>query len=140
MENAGSTVVSLVPLLNVRDVARSVEFYTSVLGFSVLSKWESEGRLAWARIGTSAGVELMINASDVATKEEAAAARRSAHGSFSDVVLYFEVPDVNVLHARLRGLGVSVNIPFDTQYGTREMHARDFDGYEIAFTSPLEAA
>lgn len=131
-------VVSLVPLLNVRDVPRSVEFYTNILGFTVLSRSETDGRLTWARLG-SGSVELMLNASESTSADEAGPARRAAAGSFSDVVLYFEVSDVNALHARLKGFGVTASIPFDTQNG-REMRVRDFDGYEIAFTSPLEAA
>lgn len=138
MENAGMAVVSLVPLLNVRDVARSLEFYTNILGFTVLSRAETDGRLTWARIGSGA-VELMLNASDATAADEARPAQRVGNTSFSDVVLYFEVADVNALHARLKGFGVSASIPFDTQNG-REMRARDYDGYEIAFTSPLEAA
>jgi uncharacterized glyoxalase superfamily protein PhnB len=132
-------VVSLVPLLNVQDVARSLEFYTSVLGFTVLSKLETDGRLTWARVGSGA-VELMLNTSEVAGTEKNASSRRVDAGTFSDVVLYFEVPDVDALHAKLKLQGVLVSPPFDTHYGAREMHARDFDGYQLAFTSPLEAA
>lgn len=138
MEKPGVTVVSLMPLLNVRDVSRSLEFYTSVLGFSVLSKWESDGRIAWARIG-SGQVELMLNESESARKRSVFEPRQGSE-FFSELVLYFEVHDVDALHARLKSLDLSVTPPFDTHYGVREMHARDQDGYQLAFTSSLTAA
>lgn len=139
MGKLDASVVSLVPLLNVRDVERSLEFYKGVFGFSVLSKWESDGRLAWVRIG-SERVELMLNRSEVAANDEEASIRRKKSGAFSDVVLYFEVPDVDALHAKLKNMGILATPPFDNQSGTREMHARDPDGYQLSFTSPLQAA
>jgi hypothetical protein len=36
----------------------------------------------------------------------------------------------------LKARGFSVTEPRKTEYGLREFHARDLDGYELAFVSP----
>lgn len=38
----------IVPLLNVENVARSIEFYTTRLGFSVDNSWTPKDELAWS--------------------------------------------------------------------------------------------
>ncbi|HEX2560656.1 VOC family protein [Phenylobacterium sp.] len=48
------------PLLNVQDVARSLAFWRDLLGFEVVSTFDWEGRLAWARL-KHGEVQLMLN-------------------------------------------------------------------------------
>ena len=56
--NAGN-VTSVVPFLNVPDVARSVDFYLNGLGFTMTRKWIDDGRLRWCWLEKGAAA-LMI--------------------------------------------------------------------------------
>jgi glyoxylase I family protein len=129
-------IEALTPLLNVRDVEVSMNFYTQTLGFEVMNEWTVEDRVRWVRL-RNGGVELMLNVSDTSSDDDMARSRRSGSASFTDSVLYFTVPDADALHATLRARGFSVSAPFDTEYGMREFHVRDLDGYELAFVSKL---
>jgi uncharacterized glyoxalase superfamily protein PhnB len=127
-------IESLTPLLNVRDVEVAMNFYTHTLGFEVVGEWTLEDRVRWVRL-KNGSVELMLNSSETSSDDEIARSRRSGSTSFSDAVLYFSVPDANALHATLKSRGFNVSDPFDTEYSLREFHARDLDGYELAFVS-----
>jgi uncharacterized glyoxalase superfamily protein PhnB len=127
-------IEALTPLLNVRDVEVSMNFYTHTLGFEVVGEWTLEERVRWVRL-KNGDVQLMLNSSQSSSDDEMARSRRSGSASFSDSVLYFTVSDVNALYAELKSRGFSVTDPFVTEYGMREFHARDLDGYELAFVS-----
>lgn len=129
-------IEALTPLLNVRDVEVSMNFYTHTLGFEVVGEWTLEERVRWVRL-KNGSVELMLNSSDESSDDDIARSRRSGSASFTDSVLYFTVPDVDALHATLKARGFSVTDPFKTEYAMREFHCRDLDGYELAFVSPV---
>jgi uncharacterized glyoxalase superfamily protein PhnB len=139
MQDQKQTIRALTPLLNVRDVSRSIAFYSDALGFDTVAKWEPDGRLGWARL-KAGSVELMLNTSELSAEDEQGTEQRSGRSSFSDGVLYFDVPDADALHVRLLELGFKPSEPFDAEYGLREFHMRDYDGYELAFTSPLRSS
>jgi uncharacterized glyoxalase superfamily protein PhnB len=129
-------IEALTPLLNVRDVEVSMNFYTHTLGFEVVNEWTVEERVRWVRL-RNGGVELMLNSSETSSDDEMARSRRNGSSSFSDSVLYLNVADAKALHATLKARGFSVNEPFETDHGLREFHVRDLDGYELAFVSKL---
>jgi uncharacterized glyoxalase superfamily protein PhnB len=129
-------IQAITPLLNVRDVEASLAFYRDALGFEVLHSWAPADRVRWMRL-KNGSVELMLNTSHNALADELAGQRRFASPSFTEVVLYLQVPDVDDLFRSLEEQGFTVSEPFDADYGMREFHARDLDGYELAFTSPL---
>jgi catechol 2,3-dioxygenase-like lactoylglutathione lyase family enzyme len=121
----------ITPLLNVEDVQRSLDFYTSALGFELGNRWESEGKLMWARI-KAGPVELMLNGRGAGED-----ARRRARPGHHDVVLYIGVDDVVPLHARLLADGLAPGEIHDEEYGLRQFSLRDPDGYELALTSRM---
>jgi uncharacterized glyoxalase superfamily protein PhnB len=131
-------VTSLVPLLNVRDVSRSIEFYQQALGFECKSRFEHEGRTVWASLA-SGDIEIMLNVTGSVDQYEAVHESRSTRGNFSDCVLYLRVDDADALYDRFQREGFTTSEIFDTEYGLREFHMRDFDGYELSITSPLPA-
>ncbi len=116
-------VDGIVSLLNVVDVASSIAFYRDALGLALEKKFESEGRIRWARVSCD-GVALMLN-----EHGEERAARTARHGH-RDVVLY-------ALHAHLLAKGFAPGELNDEAYGLRQFQLRDPDGYEMAITSPL---
>lgn len=119
-----------VPLLNVLDGKRSLEFYCSGLGFEVVAEATDDDGMHWAAVRNGTD-RIMIN-----QRQEAASDERNTGGSFRGVVLYFEVESVHDLHRELQARGISVSKPEAMPYGVDECYVRDPDGYELAFTSP----
>ena len=117
----------MTPLLNVKDVSKSIQFYQDCLGFEVVQTWENEGKIGWASLEKS-GIKLMLNGSHVISPSDRK--NRQAH---TDAVFYFYVDDVDSLHNKLNELGVEVGDIEDEFYGVRDFYLRDPDGYELGF-------
>lgn len=125
------TVSTLMPLLNVEDVPRSLTFYREALGFEVIQEAEIDGVTIWACIG-SGEAKLMLNQPDSADS-----GARAARPSYSDVVLYLTVEDAHERHGALAARGLAIG-PVERQaYGVDEFLLRDPDGYELAICSPI---
>lgn len=127
-------VRGLAPLLQVYDMATSVQFYRDLLGFEVMatSPKLGEDRFHWAllRLGDA---ELMLNTAYEFDHERplpADPARTFAHG---DTGLFFACPDVDAVYEELREKGLSVSQPVVTRYGMKQLSLRDPDGYGICF-------
>ena len=118
----------MIPLLNVEDAARSVDFYRNVLGFEVASQMQSDETLRWARIQAGA-VSLMINQPDRADSSE----RRASQKWYSDTLLSFNVDDARAARSEFAAEGLNVDEPKHEPYGW-EFHLRDPDGYALGFT------
>lgn len=125
-----SRPTELVPLLNVADVQRSIEFYEE-LGFEVEQKVDGEGSLVWANMRHAGGSGLMLNAKDIISEEE-----RAKRAHYSDVIFYLVFPSAHEMHGRLKSRGVDVTEVEKPPYGGEEFYLRDPDGYEIAIASP----
>jgi uncharacterized glyoxalase superfamily protein PhnB len=123
---------ALTPLLNVADAGKSAQFYCEYLGFEVDDRFESEGKLIWARLSRGP-VEMMINASS----ERAARATRDGATTYDDIVLYFSVEDARTLHRELLARGCAPGAVERQDYGLDEFTMRDPDGYELGFGSPV---
>jgi uncharacterized glyoxalase superfamily protein PhnB len=120
-------------LLNVRDMRASLDFYREVLEFSVIADFEIDGEVVWARLKHD-DVELMLNASPGVSGRPLRQAK-----SYDDVLLYFNVDDVDGLHQLLTDAGADPGSVADESYGMREFTIRDPDGYELGFGSSTEA-
>lgn len=107
--------------LNVRDVARSVEFYTKVMGMTV--EWEPDPENVYL---TSGGDNLAIH--KLADPDKLGLIQSVDHIGF--VVKTPE--DVDAWAARLKGLGiVFVKEPRTHRDGARSFYFRDPDGLTI---------
>jgi catechol 2,3-dioxygenase-like lactoylglutathione lyase family enzyme len=116
---------SLVPMLSVADVEKTLRFYQESLGFEVIHRHERGGFLRWA-MGKAGETELMFARCDVSqsvlpfdTKEH--------------LVLYFRLDNVEVLHALLREKEYPVSSLRVTCYRMQEFDLRDPDGYQLRF-------
>lgn len=118
---------SMVPMVCVSDVPRSVAFYQQALGFQVLNTYEHEGQLNWAFL-RSDPVELMLVAG-----EEPFGDRQCR-----DVILYFYPTDIETLHMNLMQQGFPVGELSATFYGMKEFRLEDPDGYELCFGQAVE--
>ena len=125
---------TMTALLNVRDMQASLDFYRGLLDFSVIADFEIDGHVAWARLRRD-DVELMLNASPGVAGRPLRQAR-----SYDDVLLYFNVDDVDGLHQRFADAGAGAGAIDNESYGMREFTVRDPDGYELAFGSSIEAS
>jgi catechol 2,3-dioxygenase-like lactoylglutathione lyase family enzyme len=121
------------PLLNVADIETSLRFWRDLIGFQEITRFVSEGRLAFANL-RSGEVELMLNA------RGADPGPRRARPHYTEAVLYFGVVSVHDLVRDLRAKGCDAPDPERQDYGVDEIVLRDPDGYEIAFTSPIDFA
>jgi len=117
-------------LLNVADIEASLGFWRDLVGFEVTTRFEHEGRLAYAGL-KSGDVQLMLNA------RGGDPAPRRARPHYTEAVFYFGVPSAHELVRDLRAKGFDAPEPERQDYGLDEVVVRDPDGYEIAFTSPI---
>lgn len=120
----------LIPLLNVEDVATSLDFYRTAIDAVVEADWEHEGRVRWARVSFDGGA-LMLNTPDGAMSRD-----RSTRGEFADAVLYMMCDDAAAHRERLLAAGLAAGPLSDEDYGNVEFSLRDPDGYAIRFSSP----
>jgi uncharacterized glyoxalase superfamily protein PhnB len=126
------SVQSCKPLLNVADIETSLGFWRDLIGFEVTTRFEHEGRLAFANL-RSGDVELMLNA------RGGDPGPRRTRPHYTEAVIYLGVDSVHDLVRDLRAKGCDAPDPETEQYGLDEIVLRDPDGYEIAFTSPTPA-
>lgn len=113
----------LVPMLEVKDLAATIEFYTQTLGFDIDATWPREGPPTWCRL-VAGDVVLMFTVPD----DEAPPSAPKLTGQ-----LYCYPPDVDALWAELEGR-VDVVAPIaDWDHGMREFQIRDCNGYVLRF-------
>ncbi len=103
----------LVPMLPVRNLAASVDFYCGKLGFEVVSRNDSWG---WASLRFD-DCELMLDQSI-----------RSHLPGPRDAVHYLYPDDVVEYHRRVRANGLDVPDLSETFYGMTEFRIEDSDG------------
>jgi glyoxylase I family protein len=125
----------LCPLLQVFDMPTSVKFYRDVLGFEVVSPIPEDNNCDWVLLRLNDS-ELMLNTAYEAGERPPAAdtARIAAH---SDTALFFDCADVDTAWAFLHRQGIDVSDPVVRDYGMKQIHFKDPDGYDICFQNPV---
>jgi glyoxylase I family protein len=126
-----AVVRQLWPLLAVEDIDRSVEFYRDRLGFAVVGRAESDGKLFWCRLERG-GSSLMLQQAEAEDGPPGARGR--------GVCLYFVCDDAGALHAEFSARGVRLEPPSQAYYGMNQLFVPEPDGYSICFESPTENA
>lgn len=116
------TLASMVPMVSVSDVARSVDFYQQAFGFKVMNTYEIEGQLNWVFLQSDT-VDLMLVAAEAPFGDRL----------HRDVILYFYPLNIEELHASLQQQGFNVGELSTTFYGMKEFRLEDPDGYELCF-------
>jgi uncharacterized glyoxalase superfamily protein PhnB len=122
---------SLVPLLNVENTQRSIDFYTGTLSFQVVQDFIAHGRTVWAML-QNGDVKLMVNETGHSDR-----IYRRTRPSYGDAVLYLYVDSAREWHDKLTASGANPSGLTAEAYGMEEFRLRDPDGYEIAVGSPL---
>ncbi len=138
------------PMLTSRDVRKSLDFYTKILGFSLEECWPDASHPMWASLSLDRQ-PLMVGCPPqeemCAAKDLTEDRRRwwkdlkddfATHASGVGVYLYFTVPDVDGLHASIIEKGGSpATSPENQFYGLREFGIIDPDGYRLVFYTPI---
>jgi len=113
---------SILPVLRVADMQRSVDFYTRVLGF----------RSCWRSPGDGDGENCMIQSGRVEVLLSTGSHLGKAPGFAG--TLYFNMDGVADFYARVKDQ-VEIAWPLENMdYGTREFGIHDPDGYLLAFS------
>ena len=114
-------ILTIMPVLKVTDMQRSIDWYTSVLGFDAKGRQADDGD----------GEHCFIQA-DCTELLLATGSHLGGTPCFTGT-LYFQVVGVDALYERVNGRAEIV-WPLERQeYGTREFGIRDPDGYLLAF-------
>jgi len=118
-------LATLIPMLSVSDLKRTMLFYGEQLGFDILNSFgEPEPR--WCMLGRDS-VRIMFNQPP---QEELDTIPRRAK-DFQ--VFYFYPDDVAALHAAWKNAGLPVGELRVTDYHMKEFELRDPDGYWLWF-------
>lgn len=121
------------PLLEVYDMAMSVNFYCNLLGFKVrtVDNPQKSPHNDWVWLERDS-IHLMLNTAYEAKHRPAQpdAKRVAAH---HDVCLYFGAPDVDAVYTYLQEKGIKAEEPKVAPYGMKQLYLRDPDGYGICF-------
>lgn len=113
------------PIVPVRDVSRTVAFYRDVLGFDVRTE-DADGSFGLVA-RDSAGISL-VRAGD----------KEALRATANNISAYIWVRDLDALWAELEPNLMlledsRVRPPFARDYGMREFHVKDPDGFLIFF-------
>ncbi len=126
----------LIPMLNVSDIERSLDFYRQALDFEIVSDPALVKDWRWATIRSGA-TELMLAETD----HDPGLSRDS--DPQQDIswpcLFYFYPADVIALHAQVEQKGFKPTALQTTVYGMTEFSLRDPDGHALSFGQDLEA-
>jgi len=121
-------VLSIMPVLKVADLQRSVDWYTGVLGFQMTGRTRDDGD----------GEHCFIHA-DETELLLSTGSHLGATPSFTGTI-YFRVVGVDSLFAKVSSRAEIVWPLEQQEYGTREFGFRDPDVYVLAFAEQSPAS
>jgi catechol 2,3-dioxygenase-like lactoylglutathione lyase family enzyme len=122
----GSRLTGVTPRLPVADLARTVAFYTRVLGFQISVLWPDD-QPTFAILDRDA-VSLGFFTPDA----------HRGQVTIGTADLYLGTEDVLALHAAIKDVAKVEWGPEVYFYGRREFAVRDPDGYLLIFTEPTD--
>jgi len=118
----------LTPNLVVRDVARSMEFYRSALGFAPAITVPEQAPYVFGSV-TSGSVEIFFNDHKAVAEEYPALAARQIGGCMT---LFLEVEGIEEILGSVQKAGGKITMPLKTQfYGMREFAFEDPEGWVV---------
>ena len=120
-ERPGRRVREQIPLVEIRDMGRSLAFYVDLLGFRVVSRWpDDEPVPGWAALAAGAA-RIMLRTG--------ARPPRTPGGA---VTLNLYVEGIDAFRDSIAAAGVRCGPVRSLFYGAREFSLRDPEGNEIA--------
>jgi len=125
----------LTPNLVVRDVAASMEFYRSVLGFQTAITVPDQPPYVFGSV-TAGGVEIFFNDQKVVAADYPALGAKPIGGSLT---LFMEVEGIEEILAAVKKSGSKITMQLKEQfYGMREFAFEDPQGWIITIAEKLK--
>lgn len=117
----------ITPMLEAKNLAETIEFYTKTLGFTCVSVWPEAGEPCWTCLKKDS-IEIMFTS-------------KNAHSKLEDTLmtgsLYLYAEAVDKFWEELKDK-VTVEYPIENfDYGMREFAIRDCNGYLLQFGQEL---
>jgi catechol 2,3-dioxygenase-like lactoylglutathione lyase family enzyme len=135
MQVLARTVTKGVPMIKVRDIARSLAWYTA-LGFRETGRYEDNGIVNFGMVALG-GAEVMLNLHGTSGRHDASLWFYT--DKVDEIYELLKARQLEAAAARLDGeADASDGIVFeqdieDMFYGARQFSVRDPDGYELYF-------
>jgi uncharacterized glyoxalase superfamily protein PhnB len=125
----------LTPNLVVRDVAASVNFYRSVLGFQLGLSVPDNPPYVFAPV-TSGSVEIFFNDKKAVEEDFPALVARPIGGTLT---LFIEVEGIEEVLTAIQKAGAKIVMPLKTQfYGMREFAFEDPEGWVVTIAERVK--
>jgi len=113
----------------VKDVNKTIDFYTSVLGFKRIMTVPEEGKFVWAMVGHGS-VMLMFQAKESLLEEYSCLKNQSFGGGLT---FFIRVSDVEDLYEKIKDKVEIVKKMGITPYGMKEFAIQDMNGFVLTF-------
>ena len=124
----------LTPNLVVRDVASSMEFYRSVLGFQPAITVPEQPPYVFGSV-TAGGVEIFFNDQKAVAADYPALGAKPIGGSLT---LFIEVEGIEEVLAAVQKSGAKITMPLKQQfYGMKEFAFEDQEGWVITIAEKV---
>jgi uncharacterized glyoxalase superfamily protein PhnB len=125
----------LTPNLVVRDVAASMQFYKSVLGFQPAITVPDQAPYVFGSV-TSGGVEIFFNDHKTVAEDYPALGAKPIGGSLT---LFIEVEGIEEILAAVKKNGAKITMPLKEQfYGMREFAFEDPEGWIVTIAERIK--
>jgi len=125
----------LTPNLVVRDVAASMNFYQTVLGFQTAITVPEQAPYVFGSV-TNGAVELFFNDQKAVAADYPALGAKPIGGALT---LFIEVEGIEEVLAAVQKSEVKITMPLKTQfYGMREFAFQDLEGWEITIAERVQ--
>ena len=128
-----NNVTSVVPLLMVTSMERSLAFYIDGLGFTIQNSWTPDGRLRWCWMSLG-GAALMLQEFVESTREKMSGDDILGNGA----ALYFQCGDALAIYREAGARGIRALREPQVGNFAWEAFFADPDGYKINFSSPTD--
>lgn len=125
----GSDLLRVAASLTASDVQASIAWYCDVLGFMVVERWQHNGQVVGAEIG-SGDVRVYLNQDDWKQGRD----RMKGQG----VRLFVTTgPDIDGYAKAIKARGGVLDAEPIDEWGMRAFSVHDPDGYKLTFMTPL---
>jgi len=125
----------LTPNLVVRDVAASMDFYKTVLGFQPAITVPDQAPYVFGSV-TSGGVEIFFNDQKAVAEDYPALSAKPIGGALT---LFIEVEGIEEVLAAVQKSATKITMPLKEQfYGMREFAFQDPEGWEVTIAERVK--
>lgn len=123
----------ITPNLMVGNIDSTIQFYSSVLGFEVVTAFPDTGRMDFAIMSLDS-LDIMFQQKESFIEELGGFQQTQPGGSFT---IHIDVKDVLMIYEKAVLNAGLVQELHQTPYGTKEFSMKDNNGYVLTFSEPL---